>query len=63
MRLVLGFVQACYQRGPTMAAETEQARVKVFSVFQCLKSSVVVAGGNNHPDTGPLFQRGFKYNI
>lgn len=45
-----------------MAAKTEQACVKqkVF-VFQFSKPSVRATGGNNHPDTGPLFLCGFKY--
>lgn len=62
MRLVLGFVQACYQRRTTMAAKTEQACVKqkVF-VFQCSKPSVRAAGGNNRPDTDPLFLHTPKY--
>lgn len=56
MRLVLGFVQGCYQRQTTMAGETEQAfaKQKVF-VFQRSKRAVRIAGENNRPGTGPLF--------
>lgn len=40
----------------------EQACVKqkVF-VFQFSKPSLIVAWGNNRPDTGPLFLGGYKY--
>lgn len=76
VRLVLGFVQACYQSGATMAARTEGGvcvKQKVFFVvclgvffplvFHCAKPSVGVARENNQPGTGPLFPHGFKYNI
>ena len=53
------FVQARYQRGTTKAGEKRRNRLvcdgKVF-VFQFSKPfSLRVAGGNNRPDTGPLF--------
>lgn len=40
--------------------EQAGAKQKVF-VFQFSKPCLRVAGGNNHPDTGPLFLGGYKY--